>query len=958
MAYCLLSSCASMGLLRRCHAFHALALPSAGCRLLASCQFIAAAAAMDDDFRLAPVFVFGGEMKRIPFAKISIVLLILASFGLASQASAQQASLLSGLVEGTTGGLTDSLAGYALTAIGLNSQAATQTAIADELNQINLELNTISSQLSTIQGDLQTQTCVDALSSSAVTDALTSIATVSNTYTNLLEAGENASGTVSPSNINNFITQVVAGPGGGLPPIGSALTAINIALQSTDNDGIIGVCERAVTSIPETGSFGADIAFYDDPVNLLQYFADYQTVATLLLVEYYNYEAFFNSPYYSATTLTNGLPANQAAEICQNPTGETSTECGFARSALEQLYVYLQNQYSVNGVPYSTKDSSGNLQTGLYLAGNNANYLFAASIEEFTNAEDPSAHCPSVMESSKGCGLAYSENPFTNPFWSDLAVYQYETAWVPATPEMWRAVLNSWVNGSSSQTLANGLTALGFQNAADKVILTQTTYSATPKVSSGTDESLFPFTSTALCYMDTSFERSFSIQPFCYNGESDNVSYGSTDNLLWLWDTYNGGGCLTFRNNGPVLSTTSYSAFYGPSATYESDLNTFGDQSNGCSADAWIDGEPGWLVNNQNQSGTSFFWPAIDESGPTCGANLSFGLLQPAITRIAINSVGVPTMCGADFDRYFADNVAPRNPYQQIVFTTAPLTGAGNASLGPITIEMEDTSSGTAKPLTSTSDIVVDMSTTSTNGFFTLTQNTSAKQANTVTIPAGQSSATFYYTDGDQGTPQITADPGTMVPGVQNEIISSDAPSPMRVRGRARHAGSNNINGKINIQGRFAVLTDIQLERATLTFRKMLSEDASAGELVRQGNGTPLNLPVALGAIRGSKANSATYDTPTGVLPRIHVAITDIKRKPGQANFQIDVEGAEIDNPGICSKTQSSTVLHTQMIANDGTHPAAALDVNLHWSCPKAGRLYTLPGQTVSGADGGKKRSY
>lgn len=139
-------------------------------------------------------------------------------------------------------------------------------------------LDTISAQLTDIQNAIQTQTCVEALSSSSVTNALTSIATVANTYTQLLQAGENPDGSVSQADIDNFLSQVANGPSSGLPSIDAALNAINIALQSTDNDGIIGVCEKAVTSIPGTGSFGADLTFYSDPVNLLQREFAYRSV--------------------------------------------------------------------------------------------------------------------------------------------------------------------------------------------------------------------------------------------------------------------------------------------------------------------------------------------------------------------------------------------------------------------------------------------------------------------------------------------------------------------------------------------------------------------------------------------------------------------------------------------------------------------------------------------------------
>ncbi len=752
-------------------------------------------------------------MQSKSAGKAIFVLLILLAFVLAPQSQAQEASVITGLVEGVTGGITDQLTGYALTALGLNSQSSTQTAILNQLTQINNELDTISAQLSQISSEITTQTCVQALNSSSVTNALTSIETVSNDYTALLQAGENPSGTVTQADINNVLSEIANGPGGGLPSISASLVAINIALQSTNNDGIIGTCQNAVktaSSVPATGSFGADATFYKDPINLLQYFANYQTVAAMLQVEYYNYQAYLSSPYYSAGTTSNGLPASQAALVCQNPTGQTATECGFARNVLEQLYVYLQNQYSANGVPYSTYDSSGNLQTGLYLAGNNTNYLFVASLEEFTNAEDiPQNNCSTPLTSSSNtCGLAFTSKPFTTPFWSYpnnlfSAAYQYETGWAPATAVMWRAVTNAWANGSKTQTLADGLTALGFQNAANKIILTQTEYTATPSLEAdfGPGAVFGSSGMTALCFMDTNQLRSTALQPWCYNGSFNSVNYGQSTDLISLtkdeYVEYDKSNCDAVIAQSNLESGASNACFYGFSScnnvllTSDVNYNNNTGKSNTCpNPGIWTNGiQPAWLPYSDGsiQEG-GYMWPAIDVSNPTCGTNLAFGLLQPAVVRTTTNFLGVPTMCGADFDAYFS-GVAPRNPYRQIVVTSSAFSGTGNgsATLGPITIQMQDASSGTAVALTSTSDTIVDLASTSLTGTFSLTADGSA--VTSVTIPAGTSTASFYYGDSTAGTPQVSADPGTMVPGIQNETITTETPSSDEVTGHGAECG-------------------------------------------------------------------------------------------------------------------------------------------------------------------------
>lgn len=874
----------------------------------------------------------------------SIALIVAALFSPIHQARAQETAIATGLVNSIAGGLSVNLIGYGMTSIGLNSEAAYETDVETQLEEINNELDTISAQLTDIQNAIQTQTCVQALSSSSVTDALTSIATVANTYTQLLQAGENPDGTVSQADIDNFLSQVANGPGGGDPSIDEALNTINIALQSTDSDGIIGVCEKAVTSLPSTGSFGADLTFYSDPINLLQYFADYQTMAALMLVEYYHYEAFLNSPYYSSTTISNNLPADEASLVCSSPTGETATQCGFARDITEELYAYLQNQYSANGVPYSTESSSGSLLTGLYDGGSGVDYLFATSIENFTSSEDSGADCPSVMTESNGCGLAFSAEPLASPFWNDLSTYQYETAWAPATATMWRTILDAWASGDSSHTVATGLSTLGLQNTVGKIILTPTTYYADPEITNTGNGNLYPFpsnTDEAICYLDTNLTRSFALQPFCYNGSNDSVDYGNIGATMWLWDTWNGGGCMTFRTNDTVLDATEDNSFYGVDYTYDSYLNIYGDsEDSGCPSGSWENGQaPGWVVQN-GATGNGFLWPAIDVSSPTCGSNYSYGLLQPAVTRTATNSVGVPTMCGSDFDNYFA-GIQPRNPYLQIGFTTAPVSGGVNsAPLGPITIQVQDVSSGTAVAVTQSSDLQVDLSTTGSGSFGVYNHTTGAFNDNIkdVVITAGNSSVNFYYIGSAAGTPQITADPGTMVPGNQIETITG---STEEVTGDATNLDTNKPNGTVTIKGEFTVPQGIQLHRALLTFAKLLSEDAGAGELVRDAHGRSLQFPVALDANAGGTALAQSYQTSVTSTPRVRVNLSLNKHQPTQGKFTIEVDRAQILSPNACSGEPPQTQLHTRMIANDGTHPSAAVDANITWVCGKKGKLTT-----------------
>ena len=758
-----------------------------------------------------------------------LALLMVMTLVVAPQMRGQEASVLNGLVEGMTGGITDQLTGYALTAIGLNSQSSTDTSVLSQLTQINNELDTISTELSSIQNAIQTQTCVDALSSTAVTNALTSIGTVSTTYTNLLQAGENPNGSVSQADINNFLDQVANGPGGGLPSMSAALTAINIALQSTNNDGIIGSCQRAVTPVPTTGSFGGDAAFYSDPLNLLQYFADYQTMGALLEVEYYNYEAFLSSPYYSATTISNGLPANQAALVCENPTGQTATECGFARDTLEQVFGFMENQYSANGVPYSTYDSSGKLQTGLYFAGSNSYYLFAASLEEFTNSEDiPQNNCGTPLTSSSPCGLTASDNPArtsTYPGGLYSPFYQYESGWAGAQPQWWLSVLNNFssLSSKSSETLATYLSDLGFQNPSGKIILTSGTYTADVDVPTDV-HNVNPFDQEAACFLDTGLQRSFSTQPFCNNGATVNGSaYGNEGNLLELWDTWNNGGCMTFRANGTLLSESAEENFYGVDFTYNSPLSTLNGYNEGtCPSGYWVDNsQPGWLITNGiTPNNQAYLWPAIDFSSPTCGTNYSYGLTQPAVARSGTNFLGVPTMCGTDFDLFFATK-SPRNPYWQVAITSGKNpsgTASSSATIGPVLFELQDTSSGTAKAMTLPYDITVDLSSTSLTGTFYAAAAADGGEAITsIVIPHGNTGGEYWYGDTTAGTPQLMVSSAYMVPAVQTVTMTgatTTTPEVEIVEGSADNVGTGKPNGTVTVHGQLSVPSGIKLHEA------------------------------------------------------------------------------------------------------------------------------------------------
>jgi hypothetical protein len=350
--------------------------------------------------------------------------------------------------------------------------------------------------------------------------------------------------------------------------------------------------------------------------------------------------------------------------------------------------------------------------------------------------------------------------------------------------------------------------------------------------------------------------------------------------------------------------------------------------------------EPGWLVGSTTTN-QGFLWPAIDVSSPTCTTNYSYGLVQPAVTRSATNFLGIPTMCGSDFDLYFATKV-PRNPYWQVVFTTPDATSgttSSTANIGFIDAKIEDISSGTAVPLTFPQDINIDLSSTSLTGYFA--GYADGPKVTSVVIPKGNSVAIFYYGDTTAGTPQITASGPYMVPAVQTETVTAaTTPSPSGdiVVGQADHVGSDRPDGTVRVRGQLSLPSGMKLHQAKITLWNLLSEGAGAGELTHSSGGGALS-SLVLSPMRGSTDKDAVFETERGVTPRIEVKISAPKKGESLGEFWVWADRATIDRPTACSGEPSETLLQTYLTGSDGSKGTAAFNSINKWRCRRDGEL-------------------
>lgn len=108
------------------------------------------------------------------------------------------------------------------------------------------------------------------------------------------------------------------------------------------------------------------------------------------------------------------------------------------------------------------------------------------------------------------------------------------------------------------------------------------------------------------------------------------------------------------------------------------------------------------------------------------------------------------------------------DPPSQLAITSSPLTGTGTGTeLGPITVTLEDVS---GNPVAAAGGgVTVALSSSSADGLFFATHG--GAPTTSVTIPTGDDTASFYYSDGQTGTPKITVAGASLDSAAQTETI-------------------------------------------------------------------------------------------------------------------------------------------------------------------------------------------
>lgn len=246
------------------------------------------------------------------------------------------------------------------------------------------------------------------------------------------------------------------------------------------------------------------------------------------------------------------------------------------------------------------------------------------------------------------------------------------------------------------------------------------------------------------------------------------ANYGPLANAAWQYQTAYGWTDVTFDQMQDFVSAQAYAVrALDAEAGLSSDRFGF----------AWAPNNSQQLTVNdftrQTNAVLQRLGQAIRDSGVTVDPN------DPGIG--ACGPLGQPTWCttvvpGAAFtDQWASFSIWTSTG---VAFAGQPPTMTAGTTLGPQMVQLK-----TGSILTpALADTPVTLTTTSTKGQFATSASGPWTHSLVVTIPAGQSSATFYYQDTVAGTPTLTAVQAGQPPATLVVTVNAAAPASVRVQ--------------------------------------------------------------------------------------------------------------------------------------------------------------------------------
>jgi hypothetical protein len=522
------------------------------------------------------------------------------------------AGLFTGLAKGAAGQVVNQFVGWGLSAIGIGGPGLGD--ISEQLGEISSQLTAIETTLGQIDNDIKHLNCITE--QDQANDAITAIRNANAVYTGYVNtASEHPSAPPTAEQMAALADMVLTGAGNDNISMGFALNSIDTAMTGAGAQGILANClVDSVVPPPTAGSttdLGTDGAYYgyfqtrsqltvDD---FIGYYYGYETMALMLLVEAYHFDA------QQAVGATNLTP-DQVGQLCLNSQkySAAALDCTLAETYTNDVYTYLGGWFTSAsaGLPY-TDDK-------LILLNAGDKPLWVRSLEDFTQAL-PEPNCIYPLTSADPCGVTATNStqaaaPMQVPYDG------YSTWLTPNSGQVFNLIGNR-----GSLTPGQYMNSVGFENAEKKIILESTTVA----FQLTTDYS--DLNGGLVCFFHTDLAGG----QFCSQDDVQN------------------------RLTQPAPDCPAPLVFgrFEPKTGLPTDVNGFFDFATDCptGSSQWVwafTPQPGWLSGNPGPNAVQYRWPLVLTGNPDCTNG-----------RKATNTQGVLTRCGADYDALF-NRLVPR----------------------------------------------------------------------------------------------------------------------------------------------------------------------------------------------------------------------------------------------------------------------------------------------------------
>ena len=439
------------------------------------------------------------------------------------------------------------------------------------------------------------------------------------------------------------------------------------AVPAGGGSGSIHDCIKTKGGKPPANTLDDRPYYTNNVVPITDWYLTINTQAIIVLTEAYHFLAW----------LAQGQPVSQTSDdiipnICPS-SGSMPSECASAINAYPNYFLPVAKaQLQAGGAPYSTDD---------FLMQNGQNYLLAFSLEKYTLAQGNTDNCEMPLTSTNPCGVTaglYNDTLTSIPY----GPYAYGGTgggtWATAPESLFNELLSvgGW-NGGSGRTASDYLCTMSMSGGDLSNCTQDTTGAGNGGSGLSVGKKIILFNETANVVVCPECESYVQwLGPFqCFFDGNITAGLNGIKMPFCQEDSGNRWDSL-YENNNCEKNNTKYQGIQGldqlTNGSEGSDPSWYVGSVNGCTLHLEPPQYSTWSWSSQTPTIPQYLWPALEWSTLTC----SDGKTK---ADTASNPVGVPTLCGADFDIWF-NTVVPPAP-------TATITQSLNAT----TIETGDT---------------------------------------------------------------------------------------------------------------------------------------------------------------------------------------------------------------------------------------------------------------------------